>query len=174
MSTIIDGTAGMTAPVGAVYNGLATLISQASTSGTSIDFTGIPLWVKRVTVLFNDVSTSGTAHWIVQLGSGTVTTSGYLSASSQINNAGYGATSSTSGFIIYIGSASYRCSGTMTFANTTGNTWAASHALGESTLPASICGGGTIALSGTLDRVRITTVGGTNTFDAGTINVMYE
>jgi hypothetical protein len=30
------------------------------------------------------------------------------------------------------------------------------------------------SLSGTLDRVRITTVGGTNTFDAGSINIVYE
>ena len=35
-------------------------------------------------------------------------------------------------------------------------------------------GGGSISLAGTLDRVRITTVNGTDTFDAGTINIRYE
>jgi hypothetical protein len=56
----------------------------------------------------------------------------------------------------------------------TGNIWAASVAAGS---PASNCcvfGGGSVTLSGTLDRVRITTVNGTDTFDAGTINILYE
>lgn len=33
---------------------------------------------------------------------------------------------------------------------------------------------GDLLLSGTLDRVRITTANGTDTFDAGTINILYE
>jgi hypothetical protein len=34
--------------------------------------------------------------------------------------------------------------------------------------------GGFVPLSGTLDRVRITTANGTDTFDAGSINILYE
>jgi hypothetical protein len=33
---------------------------------------------------------------------------------------------------------------------------------------------GTKSLSATLDRIRITTVNGTDTFDAGSINILYE
>ena len=53
--------------------------SQASTSGTSIDFTSIPSWVKRITLMFNGVSTNGTSNYQIQIGSGSVTTSGYTS-----------------------------------------------------------------------------------------------
>lgn len=34
--------------------------------------------------------------------------------------------------------------------------------------------GGTISLAGALDNVRLTTVNGTDTFDAGSINILYE
>jgi len=67
----------------------------ASTSGTSIDFTSIPSGVKRITVMFNGVSTSGTSNTQVQIGSGSVETSGYSSS------AGYSTsyTTATSGFL---------------------------------------------------------------------------
>lgn len=55
--------------------------SQASTSGTAIDFTGIPSWVKRITVMFSGVSTNGTSVPQIQVGAGSVTTSGYLCGS---------------------------------------------------------------------------------------------
>lgn len=171
MSTIIDGTAGMTAPVGAVYNGLATLTAQTSTSGTSIDFTGIPLWVKRVTVMFSGVSGSGTSNFLIQLGSGSITTSGYASAAS--TQSGTQATSSA-GFLITVAiAASDVHSGMAIITNLSGNIWSMSSMLGV-TSNGNRYSGGTVTLSGTLDRVRITTVGGTDTFDAGTINVMYE
>ena len=48
MPMTLDGTSGMTAPQGAVYNGLITANAQTSTSGTTIDFTGVPLWAKPV------------------------------------------------------------------------------------------------------------------------------
>ena len=35
-------------------------------------------------------------------------------------------------------------------------------------------GGGSVTLSGALDRVVLTTVGGTDTFDAGSVNIIYE
>ena len=51
----------------------------ASTSGTSIDFTGIPSWAKRITVMFNGVSTNGTSQQLIQIGSGSVNATGYSS-----------------------------------------------------------------------------------------------
>jgi len=54
-----------------------------------------------------------------------------------------------------------------------GSSYVSSHS-GMTNNTQAISGGGGITLSGTLDRVRITTVNGTDTFDAGTINIMYE
>jgi hypothetical protein len=146
----------------------------ASTSGTAIDFTGIPSWVKRVTVMFSGVSMSGTSHYLVQLGSGSVTATGYISTGNAYNNAsGTGGASSTTGFAIYSGLAANSHIGTMVVSLLGSNQWIQSHNFRyDSNTVAS--GGGNVTLSGTLDRVRITTVNGTDTFDAGSINILYE
>lgn len=178
MPMTLDGTAGMTAPQGAVYNGLATAAAQASTSGTSIDFTGVPVWVKRITIMFNGVSTNGSNNYLVQIGSGTVTTSGYASSASRFGGGTLSSASSTSGFLINGVAATTLLSGTVSLVNITGNTWVASVTVADTNGGSSglytVLGGGNLLLSGTLDRVRITTVGGTDTFDAGSINIMYE
>jgi len=150
--------------------------SQASTSGTSIDFTGIPSWAKRITVIFNGVSTSGTSLIQIQLGSTTFTTTGYLCSASQFATAPtISAANSTTGLLI-VGatSAAALWYGAATICNINSNNWVSSSTLGRSDSAITAIGGGSIALSGTLDRVRITTVNGTDTFDAGTINIQYE
>ena len=146
----------------------------ASTSGTSIDLTGIPSWAKRVTVIFQEVSTNGISRVIVQLGATTITTSGYGAAGST----SFGGTSianigSSQGFIIESATATELRNGMMIFTNISGNTWCGMSAFGYSGGAAGF-GGGFVSLSGTLDRVRITTVNGTDTFDAGRINILYE
>ena len=146
----------------------------ASTSGTSIDFTGIPSGVKRITVMFNGVSGSGTSPFLIQIGAGSVTSSGYVSSATKTSGGGNTVQTSTAGFVTGINSASEFVSGTMTIATLGSNVWAQSNTLGHSTSSASYYGGGSVTLSGTLDRVRITTVNGTDTFDAGSINILYE
>jgi len=150
--------------------------SQASTSGTSIDFTGIPSWVKRITVMFSGVSTNGSSLLLIRLGdSGGVENSGYVSVSSAIGTGGStGTTTSTAGFVIQSNSATDARNGHVLITNLTGNTYIASHAFGLNTLPQSGVGGGSKTLSDTLTQVRITTVNGTDTFDAGSINILYE
>jgi len=147
----------------------------ASTSGTSIDFTGIPSWVKRVTVMFNEVSGSGTSPKLVQLGAGSIATSGYASTALQhnANASSAGSGSSTAGLIVYSPQAADLLSGLMTIVLVSSNTWVASVTYKLSTALVGY-GGGSVTLSGTLDRVRITTVNGTDTFDAGSINILYE
>jgi hypothetical protein len=149
----------------------------ASTSGTSIDFTGIPSWVKRITVMFNGVSTSGTNNWLLQLGSGSVTSSGYASQSAYAGatNAA-GGVSSTSGFIVFSGNSANLVYGHVVFTLLNSNLWVGSHALGlnASGTIYNLAGGGAVTLSSTLDRLRITTVNGTDTFDAGSVNILYE
>lgn len=175
MPITLDGTGGMTAPVGAIYNGLTLMTAQTSTSGTAIDFTGVPLWVKRITVMFSGVSTNGTSNWLVQLGSGSVTTSNYNAASMSFGNTSGVQSVYSAGFGIRAqrGSSSV-VSGMMVITNITGATWVAQHTFGDGTNTDGYFGSGTITLSGSLDRLRVTTLNGTDTFDAGTINVMYE
>ena len=150
----------------------------ASTSGTSIDFTGIPSWVKRITIMFNGVSLSGAAVPIVQLGdSGGIENSGYLSQggyAGAINVCGGAAY--TTGFGIVSGIASNLIYGHMIITLVGSNLWISSHAGGMNAagIIYSIHGGGSKTLSDTLDRVRITSTNGTDTFDAGSINILYE
>lgn len=203
MPLIVAGTESMTLPVGTtaqrpstpttgmyrfnstlgnneVYNGtfwetdgIVQGTSVASTSGTSIDFTGIPAGVKRITVMFAGVSLSGTANLLVQLGTGatpTWTTSGYVSSCAIAG--GTSAATSTSGFLSSSGaSATDTASGNLIINNISTNTWVES---GNLTRADKIsCSGGYVALGAVLTAIRITTTG-TDTFDAGSVNILYE
>jgi len=146
----------------------------ASTSGTSIDFTGIPSWVKRITVMFAGISTNGTGGIMVQLGTGstpTYTTTGYAGAT----QSGTTITNFTSGLLLLssIGSTK-NYSGQAIISNITGNNWAESAVIGATNDNGVYWSGGNIALAAALTAVRITTTGGVDTFDAGSINIMYE
>jgi hypothetical protein len=166
---LVDATGTVTTGVGALYP-LVSGTAVASTSGTSIDFTGIPSWVKRVTVMFSGVSTNGANSLLVQLGdSGGIENTGYVSTSIQAALTD----SSTAGFIIRSAAATNLFSGSMVIKNINGNEWVSDHVVKQSTT-ANAFGAGDKTLSATLDRVRITTVGGTDTFDAGSINILYE
>jgi hypothetical protein len=144
----------------------------ATTSGTSIDFTSIPSWVKRITVMFNGVSTSGSSYKLIQIGSGSILTTGYLATGSFVG-ATANATSSTSGFLVASNSSTEFISGLMVLANISGNIWVASYDVKIAT-NYTASGGGDVTLSGIIDRLRLTTVNGTDTFDAGSINILYE
>ena len=150
--------------------------AQNSTSGTAIDFTGIPSWVKRITVMFNGVSTNGTSNYLVQIGAGSVTTSGYLSNCNYVNNSPNSSVgvASTQGYVINSDTIAAGIYGGVATLSTLGsNIWAISGTLNKNSAATGFFAG-TITLSGTLDRVRITTVNGTDTFDAGSINILYE
>ena len=149
----------------------------ASTSGTSIDFTGIPSWVKRITVMFSGVSTNGGSVIQFQLGTSSgVTTSGYLgtgmNASASVVSTNY-----TSGFGTAASgqpSAGIVINGQIIISNINSNTWVSSGMFGRSDGAGIFFTSGSVGLAATLDRVRVTTVNGTDTFDAGTINILYE
>jgi hypothetical protein len=164
-----DGTTTLT-PNNIIKSGT----SVASTSGTSIDFTGIPSWVKRVTVMFNGVSTNGTSAILVRIGSGSVTDSGYVSAAGRQAGSATVEASSTVGFVIAYGNAAQLLYLQLAVTSIGGNIYNSSHAGASSGVSATLQGGGTVTLSGTLDRIRITTVNGTDTFDAGSINILLE
>ena len=170
-----NGSTKLTVSSTGAYGQLVSATAQASTSGTSIDFTGIPSWVKRITVMFNGVSTSGTSVVQVQLGdSGGFETTSYLGSANTFN-ATPSASNYSSGFVfIEDVAAATIFHGNMTITNISGNTWTESHSGGVSSSAAVTFGGGSKSLSDTLTQIRITTVNGTDTFDAGTINILYE
>lgn len=152
-------------------NTLATAV--ASTSGTSIDFTGLPSWVKRITVMFNGVSTNGTSIIQLQLGTGSTsyTTSGYVGGAWFANTTNL---TVTTGLPISGSNAAARIySGIMTLTYMGSNMWSGAGTFFDTTQNASL-GASAVTLAATLTAVRITTVNGTDTFDAGTINVLYE
>jgi hypothetical protein len=169
-----NGTTQLTVDSTGVYGQVERGTAVASTSGTSIDFTSLPSWVKRITVIFNGVSTSGTSQKLVQIGtSGGVEATGYISTSSLLGSGSGSTASSTAGFLCNSASAAEIISAIFTIVNITGNTWVNSYT-GKVSTSTACFGGGDKSLSGTLDRVRITTVNGTDTFDAGSINILYE
>jgi hypothetical protein len=149
----------------------------ATTSGTAIDFTGIPSWVKRITVMLNGVSTNGSSPVRLQAGSGTVQASGYSGYNLQYSNTSIAGSNVSAGFDLSVasgeGSSATRI-GSVVFTLLSGNTWVANGTIGLSNTIYGSTVSGSVTLSGTLDRIRLTTVNGTDTFDAGSVNILYE
>lgn len=175
----ISGTSIITLPVGSGTFPLMTLSTAvATTSGTAIDFTSIPSWVKKITVMFNGVSTNGTSNFLFQIGSGSVETTGYLGHVIAIQSAATssGGNTSTSGLPLTVSiiGATDLYNGHIILTHLGSNLWISSHNLGNTAGSRQNVGGGTKTTSSTLDRVRITTTNGTDTFDAGSVNILME
>jgi hypothetical protein len=149
----------------------------ATTSGTSIDFTGIPSTVKRITVIFNSVSGSGSSPFLVQLGSGSIQTSGYTGSNSVIG-VGVASSNFTNGIGLTQSSTNWNSTrtliGNLVINNISSNIWCASAVLGVGNDNLTFLSVSSVSLSGVLDRLRLTTNNGTDTFDAGSVNIMYE
>ena len=154
---------------------------------TSIDFTNIPSWVKRITVMFNGVSLSGTDKFLIQVGTGsTPATSGYNSAATSVSvstsNATNGsASNTTNGFTLngYTSTAASLAYGQFVLTKVSGNIWAgAGNLYSTGALRTCTVIGGVDLSSSALEMVRVTTINGTDTFDttpsAGSINILYE
>jgi hypothetical protein len=191
MTTVIDGTTGSSIAGnstvvgdltvnGAIQAGGVTtniypiVIDTAVTaSGTSVDFTGIPSWVKRITVMLRTVGTNGSSNLLIQLGAGSITSTGYSSAAWSANTQNV---ASTIGMLQTAQKPSTSViNGLSVITNISGNAWVESHTFGDQSASFfTSVGGGSIGLSGVLDRIRITTVNGTDAFNAGTINILYE
>ena len=173
VSGSLNVTGTVTVPTGTLYP-LVSGTAVASTSGTSIDFTGIPSTAKRITVMFSGVSTNGTSPFLVQLGdAGGIENTGYVSSSTGFTGTAGSTSSSTAGFVIAYDTAAYIASGSFVLNYVGTNLWVGSGS-GKFSTAASWVAGGDKTLSDTLTQIRLTTVGGVNTFDAGTINIMWE
>jgi len=150
----------------------------ATTSGTQVNFTDIPTWARRITVMFNNVNINGTSHLLTQVGTTSgIVSSGYVSywTVSQFQNY-VNSSSGTSGFGTWNDSNTSIRYLTLGLYNISGNSWISTHngGLNYSTVNASVVGGGGITLSGSLDRIRISSATPTDTFGSGSINIMYE
>lgn len=170
-TTFLRGDGTFAAPAAGLTSGTAV----ASTSGTSIDFTSIPAGTKRVTFNFAALSTNGTSLIILQLGdSGGVENTGYTgtieTASSRY--------SFSDGFkLIGVGATTWALDGriTLELLDSATNTWTATiNISGDNAAGVAYAGAGAKSLTATLDRIRLTTQGGTDTFDAGKVNILYE
>lgn len=162
---------GAATPVNPLTMGTA---NTSVSGGTVIIHDGIPTWARRVTILFSGLSTNGSNPIIVQLGSGTFKTTGYLGAAAVIEG--------TTGYTVGFGIGNSNVSnadlhhGTVVLnlldANT--NTWVAGGTAARSDAVEVGFTGGAVALAGALDRIQFTTTVGTDTFDAGVTNIMWE
>jgi hypothetical protein len=169
--SITDTTLNATGGSGGITAGTV----QATTSGSAIDFTSLPAGINRITVILDQVSLSGTDDLLIQLGdSGGIETTGYTCQSVVVSGAGTSISADTTGFNISSGSATRAISGIMVLCRITSNTWVASFTGSTSAGTAmGVYSAGSKSLSAELDRLRIDT-DGTDTFDAGQINIFYE
>ncbi len=160
----------------AYVDGKMVLSAAVTASGTAIDFTGIPSWVKRITVMFNGVSTSGVSPVQVQLGDAEgIESTGYKTVSVYIKGgaSNIGSTYNT-GFGLYQLNAATERQGKVIFTKYDNNTFKAMGFIYDFSDASHSSMVGSKVLSGVLDRIRITTVNGTDSFDAGQINILYE
>lgn len=163
--------------LGRISGGVLTA-TQASTTGTSIDFTGIPSWAKKITVMFNGVSLNASTL-VMQLGdSGGVEATGYSGTHSDVSGSGQNLTSLSTYFLISNFQAAADVSSgavTLTLMDSSTNTWACAGSVshtGSSSRMETVAG--IKATSAALDRVRLTSASGTANFDAGSISISYE
>jgi len=149
--------------------------AQNTVSVTAVDFTSIPSWVKRITMMLNGVSTNGISKLRIQLGGGSVETSGYAGSGSYVASASAGSANFTAGFeLTDEQTANAIRHGALTFTLFGANLWVATGGIGQSNASYSAWLYGTKTTAATLDRIRLTTVNGTDIFDAGSVNIMYE
>lgn len=171
----ITSTGTIAAAAGTLYPLLSGTVQTPTTA--SADFTGIPSWVKRITVLLSDISTSGTNTILIRIGSGSFETTSYTGTVSRQSPSGNTNTAFTTGFLLTdTNTAANAWSGAIRLTNLTGNTWVCdgiqSNGLGSTSAYVSYISGFR-ALSGVLDRVQLIT-SSTNVFDGGSVNILYE
>ena len=167
-----NGTTQLTVSSTGAYGQLKSGTALATTSGTGpFTFTGIPSWVKRITVQFSGIAANGSLL-LVQIGSGSYTTSGYVSGGNALNTGG-NLVNSTAGFYASPSLSTGTSSGNLVLTNITGNTWVGTALVCRSDGTV-VMSSGFIALGGVLDRLQVTTVTGTATFSSGSTNILYE
>ena len=165
---------------GTAFYDLMDLESAKNATSTSVEYTGIPSWVKRITFMLNGVSTNSTSPMQIQLGdSGGYETTGY-NGSNHIFVGAIASITLSSGFLLtintsyQIAASQYSGSCVFTLVDASTNTWSMFGSIAAHTGGYGYLTSGSKALSATLDRIRITTANGTDTFDLGSVSVLLE
>jgi hypothetical protein len=177
MAVTISGSTPTFSAATGYAGGVITSGTAVSASGTAVSFTSIPSWVKRITVMLQGISGNGSSDFLIRLGtSGGFVTSGYLGAASAFGNT-VGTSNYTNGFGIYLTGQSGSgviFHGLMTIDLINSNSWVEAGTFARSDGTNTSISAGSIALGGALTQVQVTFANGTDTFDAGTINILYE
>lgn len=148
-------------------------------SGVSTDATGIPSWVTEIHLKFAGLSTNGTSIPILQLGgAGGIEATGYSgSVGITTNVPSATATFVTTGLALAIGNAAASIlNGTIIISriDSSTNLWSMTFVGSFGSGGAMIYASADKSLSQTLDRIRLTTVAGTDSFDGGTVSLSYQ
>lgn len=156
--------------------GKITMSTSQALAGSFVDFT-VPTWAKRITVVLNGCSVSGTSGIKIQIGTASgAETSGYLGGSTRFAASAVSTSTETTGLAMDIGSDSAAAvkTGSATIQNLEGNTWNMAGSIQRSNAAGGGSSNASKTLSGALTRVRITSVNGTDTLTAGTANILCE
>jgi len=176
--TVITALGTGTGGVGTYTVSASQTVSSTAITIVGLDFLNIPSWVKRVTVMFSSISLSGTSPITFQIGdSGGIETAGYVGANAELTSGTNSITNFSTGFLLHNvpqSGQNYSGMAILSLLSSASNTWTQSCNFATDANGRINVSGGSKALSATLDRVRITTTGGTDTFDAGSINILYE
>ena len=175
---VLQVNTGATAPAWATP---ITLATEQAASGASVTFSSIPAGVRRITIMFRLVyNGSSTADILIQIGdSGGVETSGYSTVCGSIYGSTPLSTSNSSGWVLSPKAATDYINGALTLSleDASDFTWVGHGVLSSIPDVGSVVSwsvSGSKALTAELDRVVITTVGGSDSFDSGSINISYE
>lgn len=145
---------------------------QATTSGSNFDFLTIPPWVQKITVSCAGISLTGSASFLVQLGtSASFINTGYASGGGSFTGGATAVVTASDGFVIRSGGAGEGFTGHMTLIKS-GTTWVSSYS-GAGISPSIGSGGGQVTIAEVITRLRLTQTGA-DTFDAGSVSIIYE
>lgn len=166
------GVTSVNGNTGAVTVSNIVIGTAQSAFGSTVEFTGLPSTAKRITIMFYGLSTNSAAAPRVQLGtSGGYATSGYSQGATATSAASVFATGSDAFYLSGQVNSSTALVGTLTLTKIDADIWVAALS-GSNAASYALCGGGYISLGGTLTKVQV--IPGSGSFDAGTVNIMYE
>jgi len=154
---------------------------QATTSGTAVNFTGIPAGTTMIVVMLDGVSTNGTGPVAIQLGD-----AGGLEATGYVGSLCFVANSTTGGLVNATTHIALTAVGAatgdfidhtviiLTLKDAANNewTWLTTGGVTIAGTKYATYGGGVKSLSAPLDRLSLVS-DGADAFDAGSINIAY-
>lgn len=175
-TVILAQLTGATGGIGTYTVSVSQTVSSTTITVVGVTFLNIPSWVNRITAMLNNVSLSGANYVQLQLGSGSVQTTGYTTVGVNLQATGVQAIVPTAGFPVYEYNASHAANGAIVLTRLGSNIWTVSGNVAntQGSVYSVSTTAGSVTLSGSLDRIRLISANGTDTFDAGSINIMYE